>query len=278
MYTSDHPLYVDGVRLDTLANNIETLDGRYRMPGVRNEDIVVPGVDGVIPSWNLSWDSNDFSLSMWVNGTDPDGAIPWGSDARNEFEKNWAALTRLFGVRHRPIVLRRTMGDGTIQIANARVIAAIAPKIDSRVFGKFVVIMEVYETFWRDESVRTHDSPFVANSDITLSNFDNTMPIKDAKITLTGASVSGAKITDMASGHWISLPQSLASGATWIIDCAKGTSKVGAANVRPNRSLDSNLFVLNADHSGGDLSVATRVKLRVTSGTRLKVEGRRNLL
>lgn len=278
VFTADRPLFVDGVRLDTLANNIETLDGRYALPAVRNEDILVPGVDGIIPIWNQSWETNDYVLSMWVNGLDADGLMPVGSNERQEFEKNWSALARLFGVRHRPLVLRRTMGDGTVQTANARVITAVTPKIEGRFFGRFTVLLEIYNTFWRDETLKVHDSPFTVNTDIILNGFNETHPIKDAKITLTGAAVANARITDMASGHWISLPQSLAAGATWVIDCAAGTSKVGATNVRPNRSLDNNLFVLNADHSGGGLGVTTQVKLRVTSGTRLKVEARRNLL
>ena len=100
MFTSEFPWEWDGVRLDTLAYNIETLTGRYTTAGVRSESEILPGVDGEVVSWFDDYTSRDIQFSMWVRGADLDGVIPAdGTEARGLFDKNFSILSLIANKR-----------------------------------------------------------------------------------------------------------------------------------------------------------------------------------
>lgn len=108
-YTSDRPISVDGVRLDTLAWNITKVN--RATAARRTADVVVPGRDGAIPSLNDDLEPASMGLEMFVMGTDADGAVPGGS-RRDLFRQNLDELVHLFGKRHALLEVQEKVGGG----------------------------------------------------------------------------------------------------------------------------------------------------------------------
>src|SRR5689334_4925585 len=98
--TSTIPVTIDGVRLDTLAYNIETLEGRMSFPGSRGENAIVPGDDGSIFIPNKSFEDTTKTLKMWVRGADVNGLVPIMSTRMAEFRSNMDRLFRLFAKKN----------------------------------------------------------------------------------------------------------------------------------------------------------------------------------
>lgn len=90
------PITVNGVRLDSLAHNIETLTGHRQLPATRNRDVTVPGLHGVVPSRYDDYDAGQFGLRMWVRDVNQYGDRP-DSDVhpKQQLDRN---LDRLFGL------------------------------------------------------------------------------------------------------------------------------------------------------------------------------------
>lgn len=109
-YTSDRPISVDGVRLDTLAWNIEKIN--RATAGRRTADVVVPGRDGAIPSLNDDLEPLSFGLEMFIMGTDPDGVVP-PEGRRGRFRANLDELVHLFGKRHALLEVQEQTGPGS---------------------------------------------------------------------------------------------------------------------------------------------------------------------
>lgn len=108
-YTSDRPLVVDGVRLDSLAWNIEKIN--RATAGRRSGDVEVPGRDGVIPSLNDSLEPSMMGLEMFIQGTDSDGTVP-PEGKRDRFWANLDELVHLFGKRHALLEVIEQTGPG----------------------------------------------------------------------------------------------------------------------------------------------------------------------
>src|SRR3982751_4903714 len=94
--TTTETLTVNGVVLNTLANNIETLAGRLRVPSYRTENLIVPSKHGELWVPNKKFQTNTIPLPMWVLGCNDDGEIPSGSTARIEFYARVDELVTLF--------------------------------------------------------------------------------------------------------------------------------------------------------------------------------------
>lgn len=115
-YTSDRPITVDGVRLDTLAWNISQIN--RATAATRSADVEVPGRDGAIPSLNDPLEPVQVGLEMFVMGTDADGRVPNGS-RRDRFWANLDELIHLFSKRHALLDVQETVtmpGDDLINV------------------------------------------------------------------------------------------------------------------------------------------------------------------
>src|SRR5687768_5894726 len=99
--TTSETLSVDGVVLNTLAKNIETLTGRLRTPPLRGSNLSIPSRHGALHTATKVYDENEIVLPMWVAGCDDDGEIPYFGSARKEFFKNLDELSNLFRIRRR---------------------------------------------------------------------------------------------------------------------------------------------------------------------------------
>lgn len=117
-FTNERPLSVDGTRLDTLAYNIESIDGRRQLPGVRSNDVVVPGRHGVVPSIYDDFEPGRITLRMWVRSTDVNGDTVSGKHPKDQLSLNLDRLFALFRPRNRLLTVTQQVGTDTIARSN----------------------------------------------------------------------------------------------------------------------------------------------------------------
>ena len=159
-YVSDHPLTVDGVRLDTLAWGIEASE--LKLGGLRAADDVLAGLDGEAASLNDAREPSTLTLSMFVRGTDEDGTVPADQDAASQLRENLDHLLHLFAQSGRLIEVRETVGasrvgatvdadlDAEERVFYAKVADSIAPTTEVGSVARFTVALRNPGCYWRD--------------------------------------------------------------------------------------------------------------------------------
>lgn len=216
---------IDGIRLDSFAYSITSRTGWDSTPGLAGNNLRVPGKDGEI------WQAKDYGtgrvvLDLFVQGTDTDGAIPAGSTAEKTFRSNIDALLATFSKRSSLITVDKEIEDGSVRRNFAEVGAVIQPDyFDGNTVATFVVELIFPDPLWKATTLTT------SNGTGSLAAFAGiTAPISDAVITVAGPATN-PRVTDSVSGAWIQYTGTLASGSSWVIDCAAFSSKIGATSV-----------------------------------------------
>jgi len=113
--TSTRPITVDGVRLDTLAWNVEKVE--RATASRRSGDYSTPLMDGSIAGLNDALEPSIFGLQMWLRGTDVDGAVP-ANGQTSKLRDNLDELLHLFGKRHALLDVREAVGGLTENTTN----------------------------------------------------------------------------------------------------------------------------------------------------------------
>jgi hypothetical protein len=230
--TSTIPVTIDGVRLDTLAYNIETLEGRMSFPGSRGENAIVPGDDGSIFIPNKSFEDTTKTLKMWVRGADVNGTVPIMSTRMTEFRSNMDRLFRLFAKKNALIDMRQTWPAGDIQwLCTVDEAFDLSTANAHNPLAKFAVVLKCPGVFGQD--VNTTDyasasglSPAVV---LTLTGYGaSTAPIRDAIIVVRGPATN-PRITDVATGAWVQYSGTIATGTDWRVDCGIWDTRTGSA-------------------------------------------------
>lgn len=293
--TSSVPVTVDGVRLDTLAWNIENLTGRLGAAQRRGENRILPGRHGRLHKKYKRYDQNTLVYSMWVAGCDEDGDIPVDSSAYKEFRKNLDALNDLFSPGHRLLDVRQTWPDGDRQV-----LAELGQAYDPTVLGisptaKFSVELIVPGAFWQD----TADSDYASAVDLSSQNVTldlntfagSTAPIDDGIYCIEGP-CNNPRLTDPATGHYIQLNQVLAVGSSWRFNSGTWSSRVGvgltvaSADTAGTNAVEDTVYV--GPHTPRYMSLIPRgvlspqIKYTATGGTtaatQVNVRARRKYL
>lgn len=105
--TTDTYWDVDGVSLQTYAQNIITLGGDRAAPTrLRGDDALVPYVPGTrwLPKVP---DARTITLGMWVSGANSDGTAPTDASLRMKYDQNWRALVKLLWQPNRQFTLTK---------------------------------------------------------------------------------------------------------------------------------------------------------------------------
>lgn len=225
--TSDRPIQVDGVRLDTLAWNITKIN---RATGSRRSgDTQVPGRDGFIPSLNDDLDAPTFGLEMFVMGTDADGLVP-PAGRRDTFRNNLDELIHLFGKRHALLEVIETVKAGTQRRALAKVVDSIQPDGNEvGTSGQFSVGLTLPYAVWEDVATSDWNGTAAASQPVqevtTLRG--GTERTQDAILLVTGPAVN-PRITDQATGAYVELQATLTAGQFWRVNVGTWATRRGA--------------------------------------------------
>lgn len=233
--TSRWPVTVDGTRLDTLAWNISTRQGRDLEPALVGENIDTGMRDGVIWTPHKRRGAGRFVLDMWVGGTDADGAVPVGNDDYYKYIQNLDALKRMFGVTHRLLDVRLQMdaAGNDIRQALCEKTAIITPEMHTGYpyTAKFTVELTIPDAFMQSVAESNYDSNIglVANTDITLpAPFPAaTAPMRDLWIVLDGPATN-PKLIDTRNGHYVQYNGVVGNGSQWVVNTSLFTSRLGA--------------------------------------------------
>lgn len=268
--TSAIPITVDGVRLDTYAYNVETLDGRLSVPGLRGEDPIVPGMDGAVFVPNKSYDSGKMTLTMWVRGCDVNGAVP--TTSTTEFRNNLDTLTKMFTIRHRLLDIRQTWPAGDIQW-NAQVVQPwdFSARAHNPM-ARFAVELMIPETFGRDVNTTDYSSATGLTTGVTLTMAayaGMTAPINDSIIVVRGPATN-PRLTNPDTGEWVQYNGTIAAGTDWRVDCALWETRTGVG-IGLSSGAGTNQ-VANTQYAGGGARFM-RLTPRPSLGPQLVVTG-----
>jgi len=216
-------IIVDGVRLDNYAYAITTRNGWDNTAGLVGENTRVPGRDGEI------WRAKDYGtgrlvLDLFIGGTDADGAVPAGSTEDKTLRNNIDKLLSIFGRRSALLTVDKEMEDASVRRNFGEVGVVISPEyFDGNAVALLTVELVFPDPLWKatTNTTSTGVGSLTAFTGITA-------PISDAVITVTGPATN-PRLTDTVSGGWIQYTGTLASGATWVVNCGTFGSTVAGA-------------------------------------------------
>ncbi len=227
--TSARPISVDGVRLDTLAWNITKIT--RATAGRRSGDYEVPNLDGAIPSLNDALEPASFGLEMWLRGTDADGGVP-AAGGLDTMRTNLDELLHLFGKRHALLEVRERVSATDERRALCKLADAITPELNAPgSAGVMNVALDIPSGQWEDATATTWSavasgaSATSAPAMVVTSLTGATERVNDAVVVVRGPAAQ-PRLTDTATGMFVQLDRTLASGEDWRLDSGTWSSKV----------------------------------------------------
>lgn len=245
-FTSIRPIAVDGVRLDTLAWNLTQIN--RAVASRRSGNTQVPGVDGVLPSFNDNLEPAQFGLEMFLKGTDADGLVP-GAGANDTLRSNLDELVHLFGKRHALLEVTQQVNASETRRAWCKVTDTIEPAINQPgSAGTFTVGLEIVYGVWEDQATADWSGTLGAASgtvqEVTTLQ-GSTERTTDTVFLVTGPA-NNPRITDPSSGAYVQLNQSLSGAQLWRVNTATWATRYG-----------SGLTLGSADTTGTDGASST---------------------
>lgn len=216
---------VDGVSLQTFAQNIATLGGsRWGVPPLRGSNIQVPGRPGALWQSKIP-DSRTLTLAMWVRGTDTNGNVT--GDRQKKFTENWRALQQLFwkpdGAQ---ISLTKRWDDGT-GVKSATALAEFAGGLEPSMIGpnaaKFTVDLLLADPFFYGAQVTSTLAVGVGQvvnnaGDVPVGGYGMSLKFNGA---LTNPQVTNSSISPNIWAKWTG---SISGGDSITLDVAEFTA------------------------------------------------------
>lgn len=273
--TTTEILTVNGVLLNTLAKNVESLAGRLRAPAFRTGNIVIPGSHGEMWVPNKKFQANTLALPMWVVGCNDDGAIPSGSSKRREFFKRIDELVTLFKGPEL-LDMRHTLADGSIRQALVECLDVIDFSHDPSPRGMVGVVLTMPGSFWRDvaDKVQTFPGNLAVADPSTFRG--GSAPMEDLVYELVGP-WSNPKIT-FSDGTFFRYDEVIPADRSLIVNCGEWDLE-GTGGLVPDFT---KLVHDGADPIWGALPAsAAAITLEgtgKTSATAFRITGRRKFL
>lgn len=216
---------LDGVALTNVSAGYfpEKSTGIRTVPAKRSSSISYPGVDGEAFLTGAPYVPGGVAVTMYVEGTD-----------HQAFMQNFEFLNGLFLQRHKLLTLRHDYDSaGTVyREALVKCVSSTAPKMLDMKSGLIDYALEIPGSFWRAGSDSTSASPVLTTSTQTYTVTALTggnAPVADSLIRVKGA-ISGATITDVATGSQITITAPLLSTEYLVIDPANWVARKQSSN------------------------------------------------
>lgn len=237
--TTAETLSVNGVVLNTLAKNIESLTGRLKVAALRTDNIIVPGRHGRLRTTQKFYDEGQIVLPMWVVGCDDNGNVP--TTTRKQFMANVDTLTQLFRPGDGPIRLVHTLANGTARFIYTEVTDVIDFSIQGyNPIGKFSVSMRAPSPFWTETPPPYVTMPPTQNGAVNAL-LDMTAPVEDGIFTFTGP-ITNPRVEALYNGvplfnpNWFQYSGTIPAGQQLRVDCGNW-ALTGLLGFTPNYSL-----------------------------------------
>jgi hypothetical protein len=210
---------VNGVDLHTWATRIESAEGLYVAPGIRDTDQRIPGRRGVVPG-PFILDATEFVLNMWAKGVDPaTGDIPDGTSSLALFDAARGELARLF---YSPtLTIEHGRADGTVRVATGRLSQGIGfgRQTSHPLLGRMAVAIRIHGGLWHDPDPIGAHYQVPPGGTAELWEFDGTeAPMDDLELTV--GPTWNLTLTDTGSGGWLAYDGIVQFGESLRIDCA----------------------------------------------------------
>jgi len=219
--TSQRPILLAGVNLQTLGYNIEVIDGFYGRPGRRGKNRPTPYLDGAYSYTQKFYEPRRLFLRMGVYATDADGQVTHS----DPFEHLYENLDTLFGLFHSDdlIPLQRTMGDGaTIRQLDVEVLRDTTVTGSTPSSYKFVAELQAPRPFWKQLPVVSTVESGVTGPHAFNIAIGGNAPIGDAKITIDCTSAGSNPSLEIASsGVFVKYASAMSPGDTVVLDLAE---------------------------------------------------------
>lgn len=197
--TGGQQLTVNGVDLSQYAVILDSRSPLMHVPKKRQGNVTVPGRHGTIHIPNKRYDESTVVLTLLVLGAQPDGTVPNGSTAAQQFYMRADALAELFSAD--TVALARTMPDGTTRTATAEVLDVMdftRNLGDAPLLGQVKVALTIPGAFWTSAGNVSATITGVTGTTASLAVFaPATAPM--TVLTVTFGPCSNPKITQGAT-------------------------------------------------------------------------------
>lgn len=217
---------INGVSLDSYAYMLTDISGTMSTPARRGSNATVPGRHGAIRT-PKRFDVSEVVLPLWVNGALPDGSVPLGSTAREQFFTNRDALLKL--LQAPTLLLAYTRPDGTSRSAYAEASEPLEfARIGAGPEAKVSVALTLYEGFWFDTLAVSQIVTGTTGTIQALTAFTGaTAPMAD--LTMTFGPCSNPQLT--VGDSFVKYNGVIAAGRQLVINAGNWTvnSGTGAA-------------------------------------------------
>lgn len=248
---------VDGVSLQTYAQNITTIGGdRMAPPEVRGEDTTVPYRPGQMFNPKTP-DAHIISLGMWIAGADEDGNPPTDMSGRRLFQENWRQLRKLLFRPRRQFVLTKRFWipedelvaggmdvdelprEGIFRLVTASALGSYNGGLNPLMHGvqhaAFTVDIKLADPFFYSSAIEV-DLALGVPQTIEVLGDDRTMAIG---IDFNGA-LTGPRIDNLTHNVWMRYARAIDSGkiariGVWDFDArhdVAGDNTKSAGNVQ----------------------------------------------
>lgn len=211
---------VDGQSIQTYAFNITDLGGdRLAPPGLRGDDIIVPGTPGRIFMPKVV-DSRIITLGMWVIGAEEDGSRPSDGNRAAQFDENWRKLrSLLFRYGSEMVLTKRFYVAGVLKTASAKASYAggLVPDMQGPHAARFTVDLRLSDPYFYGPEITENLS---ASETVTIGGDDIT---RNVKFEISGARTN-VVIRNTTLSQQVEYHNTLATGDKAYLDVMKYTS------------------------------------------------------
>jgi hypothetical protein len=175
-------IFVNGISLDTLAVALTDTSGLMVAPPRRGENRIVAGRHGRIFAHRKRFDEGEITLTLWVAGSLPDGSIPGGSSALQEFEKRRDEVIRAFAAD--TVTIDYTPDSGLTRRALCEVRERPdVTRVGVEPIAKLSYALTVPGAFWTELSAQSHSASLLNGGSTTVTEFAGaTAPMTDLRI------------------------------------------------------------------------------------------------
>lgn len=226
---------INGVSLDTYAYMLTDISGTMTVAAKRGSNVTVPGRHGALRT-PKRFDVAEIVLPLWVVGALPDGSVPPGSTAAEEFFTRRDELLKLLYAD--PLLLEYTRPDGTSRSAYAEVSEVLDfARIGAGPEAKVSVALTLFEGFWFDTDPVSQIITGTTGVVQALAAFEGaTAPMADLTLTFTGP-VNNPQLNLGGGSAYVKYNGTVAAGRQLVIDTAvwqvsPGTGTIWSPDLR----------------------------------------------